>query len=67
MDRLSYLISNYAKGFEKTISKHENVLDNRIGKSNSNNSNSERNISRTSNQVPWDKLSHEERNRYLYG
>ena len=44
-----------------------NVLDNRIGKSNSNNSNSERNVSRTSNQVPWDKLSHEERNRYLYG
>lgn len=70
MDKIDTLLSRVAVGFDRTLSKHEIVLDKRIENTNIGNSTKQdRNPVRDIESISanWSRMTHEERNRYLYG
>ena len=70
MNKIDNLLSRVAVGFDRTLSKHEIVLDKRIENTNIGNSTKQdRNPVRDIESISsnWSRMTHEKRNRYLYG
>lgn len=70
MNTIDTLLSRAAVGFDRTLSKQEIVLDQRLENTNISNSTKQdqtpvRDIESISSN--WNSMSHDERNRYLYG